>query len=460
MHKSNPVQTVLSVAACKLTRNLLRLTKRGGTALPGKVARVFAPNILETVSEGMEIIVVTGTNGKTTTCRMLEHAFTSSGRECLSNKSGANLLSGVTAELTCNATWRGRPKTHYAVIECDEGALKQVVPLIHPKVIAVTNLFRDQLDRYGEVMHTADTIRVGIRKVPETVLCLNADDSLVSSLSFDVPNTVLYYGLNTPVGDQKDPAVSDAKYCIRCGTQYKYLYHTYAHLGGFYCPKCGYKRQEPATAVTKIRKMSASGSDVLMQIGGSSQEVSVGLPAVYNLYNAAAAICAFTAAGLPAEDIISSLRDVHSSFGRMENFKLDGTDIQMILVKNPAGCNQALAYLTSMEEDFNAVFCLNDRTADGHDISWIWDADYEQLMKDPHLKKIYVAGDRAQDMQLRLKYADAEEERITLCPSKEALLQAMRESALPVFVLPNYTSMLSLRAALQEAAGGKNFWEG
>ena len=138
----------------------------------------------------MEIIVVTGTNGKTTTCRMLEHAFTSSGRECLSNKSGANLLSGVTAELTCNATWRGRPKTHYAVIECDEGALKQVVPLIHPKVIAVTNLFRDQLDRYGEVMHTADTIRIGIRKVPETVLCLNADDSLVSSLSFNVPNKV------------------------------------------------------------------------------------------------------------------------------------------------------------------------------------------------------------------------------------------------------------------------------
>ena len=113
-----------------------------------------------------------------------------------------------------------------------------------------------------------------------------------------------------------------------------------------------------------------------------------------------------------------------------------------------------------MEEDFNAVFCLNDRTADGHDISWIWDADYEQLMKDPHPKKIYVAGDRAQDMQLRLKYADAEEERITLCPSEEALLQAMRESTLPVFVLPNYTSMLSLRAALQEAAGGKNFWEG
>ena len=162
MRKSNPVQTVLSVAACKLTRNLLRLTKRGGTALPGKVARVFAPNILETVSEGMEIIVVTGTNGKTTTCRMLEHAFTSSGRECLSNKSGANLLSGVTAELTCNATWRGRPKTHYAVIECDEGALKQVVPLIHPKVIAVTNLFRDQLDRYGEVMHTADTRLAGL----------------------------------------------------------------------------------------------------------------------------------------------------------------------------------------------------------------------------------------------------------------------------------------------------------
>ena len=494
MSKPNWIQTVLSVAACKGTRGLLRITGRGGTALPGKTARIFAKDILEVTSSGMEIIVVTGTNGKTTTSRMLEHALTAAGRECLANKSGANLLSGVTAEVTCNATWTGRPKTHYAVIECDEGALKQVVPLIHPKVIVVTNLFRDQLDRYGEVMHTVEQIRTGIQKVPEAVLCLNADDSLVSSLAFDVPNRVVWYGLDTPVGEQKDAAVSDAKYCIRCGTPYQYHYHTYAHLGDFYCPSCGYHREKTQVAVTKIEKISAEGSLVRMHLAAGIAEsgkpsdaqaaasgktdfadfasknateenendlqVRIGLPAVYNIYNAAAAVCAYTAFGLPAEEILSSLADVHSSFGRMETFEVGNNRVQMILVKNPAGCNQALAYVASLEEDFNLVFCLNDRTADGHDISWIWDADYEQVMQDLHVRHIYVSGDRAADMQLRLKYADCAEEKITMMDDNEKLLEEMRNSSLPSFILPNYTSMLALRKVLSDATGGTDFWKG
>jgi len=460
MSKPNLLQTVLSVGACKLTRWGLRITGKGGTALPGKVARFFAPDILERVSDGMEIIVVTGTNGKTTTCRMLEHTLTSNGHPCLANKSGANLLSGVTAEITCNATWTGKPKTHYAVIECDEGALKQVVPLIHPKVIVVTNLFRDQLDRYGEVMHTVETIRVGIKKVPESILCLNADDSLVSSLAFDVPNKVVYYGIDVPVGDQSDERISDARHCIRCGAEYRYHYHTYAHLGGFYCPKCGYARQTPEVSVRAIREVRADGSDVQMQIGGEEMDVHIGLPAVYNIYNAAAAICGYRAFGLPVDEVLTALSDVHSSFGRMENFQLGGVRVQMILVKNPAGCNQALSYLAGLSEDFNAVFCLNDHTADGHDISWIWDADYETVVRDPHLKNVFVWGERAEDMQLRLKYAGLDESRVTLFRESGELIEAMKKSALPVFVLPNYTTMLALRAALGSETGAQDFWKG
>ena len=164
---SNKIKTMLAVGACKASRSALRLLHRGGTTTPGRMAMKFDRNILETVSQGMDIIVVTGTNGKTTTSNMIEHALSGTGRDVLANKSGANLLPGVTAEFTSNATAFGKPKKHFAVIECDEGALKQVVPRIHPKVIVVTNLFRDQLDRYGEVMHTLEEIRKGIKMVPE-----------------------------------------------------------------------------------------------------------------------------------------------------------------------------------------------------------------------------------------------------------------------------------------------------
>ena len=465
MSRPSLIQTIPAVAACKITRRILRLAGRGGTALPGKAARLFAKDILARVSDGMEIIVVTGTNGKTTTSRMIEHALTGLGRDVLANKSGANLLSGVTAELTCNATLTGKPRSHYAVIECDEGALKQVAPLLQPKVILVTNLFRDQLDRYGEVTHTVNAIRKGIELVPETTLCLNADDSLVASLAEGIPNRVVWYGMDIPAGTQKEAAVSDAKYCIRCGAPYEYRYHTYAHLGGFRCPKCGYARPEADVAVTAVESASAQGSRVRMRFGEISREAGIGLPAVYNIYNAVGAACALTAFGLSPDEILPSLADVHSSFGRMETFYVAkeadaAVRVQMILVKNPAGCSQALSYVASMEEDFNLILCLNDRTADGHDISWIWDADYEQLSQSSRVRHILVSGDRAEDMQLRLKYADCAEEKIALEKDNEALLAAIRRSPLPVFILPNYTAMLALRKVLSDATGGGAFWEG
>lgn len=459
MEKSNALQTRISVAACKMTRWVLRKTGRGGTALPGKVAQFFSKDILTTVSHGMDVLVVTGTNGKTTTAKMMEHAFTSAGYDCLSNQSGANLLSGVTAELTCGADWTGRPKTHFAVIECDEGALKQVVPEVKPKVIVVTNFFRDQLDRYGEVTTTVNQIREGIQKVPEAILCLNADDSLVASLAEGVPNPVFWYGLDTPSGTGKDPQISDARYCIRCGSAYEYRYHTYAHLGDYYCPKCGIQRPKTDVAVTKIDRISSDGSNIVLRIGSREYEATVALPALYNIYNAVAAVCACTAFGLSAKELLASLSNVHSSFGRMENFKLGDKRVQMILVKNPAGCNEALSYVTSLDEDLNLVLGLNDRTADGHDISWIWDADYEQLAEDAHIQNIIVCGDRAQDMQLRLKYAGCDENRIVLENDKGKLLERMKEGTLPLYVLPNYTAMLELRTLLQQETGAKKFWE-
>ncbi len=472
---TNVLRKVLAVSTCKAARGALRVMKKGGTALPGKAAMFWSPDILSSASEGVQTIIVTGTNGKTTTCRILEHALAEAGKEPLANRSGANLLSGITAEFVCDATLTGKPRHKYAVIECDEAALQYVAPRVKPAVIVVTNLFRDQLDRYGEVMHTLEVIGKAVRKVPDSILCLNADDSLAASLALEATGPVLYYGIDASACAEDDEsaagrtvtagfhdgtAVSDARRCIRCGAEYQYEYHTYAHLGGFYCPSCGYRRPEADVAVTRVEQMGQDSSTVRMRIRDGEYEARIGLPAVYNLYNAAAAVCACTAAGMSPEESLRSLGDHVNGFGRQEQFTLDGVQIRMILVKNPAGCNQSLAYQDAMTQDFHLVLCLNDRTADGHDISWIWDVDYERLCGNPHLGKICVFGDRAEDLCVRLKYAGIETNRIVQTHSLQELLDWLRASDRPVNILPNYTSMLEVRAALQKETGARAFWKG
>ena len=459
MKKPNTIQKVLSVASCKLTRAILRKTGRGGTAIPGIVAMKVSKNILAAVSDGMKIVVVTGTNGKTTTCNMIEHALTSSGHSCLLNKSGANLLHGMAADLISQASWLGKARYDYAVLECDEAALKQVVPYIHPAVIVVTNLFSDQVDRYGGVQNTLKEIRTGVKRSPDSVLVLNAEDPLSASLSLKTPNRVIWYGMDASCGVQGNIDLSDAGSCPKCGTAYEYDYHVYAHLGGFRCPKCGYCRQDPDVAVVSINGRSADGSTIRIRTDEKTQEVHVALPAVYNIYNAAAAIAAVKGLGLPAREAMDSLTSVRSSFGRLETFDLHGTRVQMILVKNPAGCNQAFSYVTGLDEDYTAVLCLNDRTGDGHDISWINSTDYEKLCADPHLKQLYVCGDRADDLFARLQKAGAPAERTQLMTDYRRLVDLLKEGGRPVFILPNYTSMMDLRPILCQETGTKDFWE-
>lgn len=452
------ILTVAAIAACKLCRLVLRLAGRGGTALPGKLALRICPSLLDTVSSGVNTVLVTGTNGKTTTCRMIEQIFADQGLGCFANRSGANLASGITAEFAANAALTGRPKRQYAVIECDEGALKQVAGALRPRAVVVTNLFRDQLDRYGELMRTREAIFEGIKKVPGALLCLNADCSLTASLALAVENRTLFYGLGVQL-DGAGQELSDAPRCIRCGTQYGYSYGTYAHLGGFFCPKCGYSRPECDIEVTSITEASHIFSTVEMSVRGQPHTAEIGLPAAYNIYNAAAAVAAAVALDIPSEDAIASLADIKSGFGRMESFQLDGVTVRMILVKNPAGCNQALSFLRTVPGDYLPVFCLNDNTADGTDISWIWDTDYELLLQARQFERIVIWGGRAEELALRLKYAGAGEESIVRASSLDELVGIMSASGLPVYALPNYTSMIELRGELGRICGKKKFWE-
>ena len=453
------IRTFFAVLLCKLARGLLRLLRRGGTAFPGRVALKVYPQVLGVLSRGVRVILVTGTNGKTTSSRMIEQAFADAGLNYFANRSGANLISGITAEFAMHSTLTGRPKCQFAVIECDEAASKTVLKYLKPEAIVATNVFRDQLDRYGEITHTLNNIIEGIRHTPESVLCINADCSLIASIPEHVPNPVVRFGVNVPLGGDDLTEISDAPHCIHCKTEYVYDYRTYGHLGAFRCPKCGYHREAPQVAVTAVQNLGVDTSDVTMSIGGREYAVHINLPAAYNIYNAVGSAAALSAFGFTPEAIVHALGAFGCGFGRMEKFDLRGTPGRMMLVKNPAGCDRALEFLASQSEDLLPIFCLNDNAADGTDVSWIWDADYESLLAARRYVSIGVYGLRAQDMRLRLKYAGADDAAITVYDTADDLAAAVQKAGKPVVVLPNYTSMLTVRDKLSALAGGGRFWE-
>ena len=237
-------------------------------------------------------------------------------------------------------------------------------------------------------------------------------------------------------------------------------YHTYAHLGSFYCPQCGYSRPDTDTGVTGILEEGPDHTTVTMHTGAGTQTVTVALPALYNVYNALAAVTAFSASGRDPVVACRSLESVESGFGRMETFTLGGNRVQVILVKNPAGANQSVGFLSRLTEPFAAVLMLNDRTADGHDISWIWDVDYEGFMQNENMVRVFCAGDRAADLALRLKYAGGDEEKIEIISDPAQIADRIENGSLPAYVLPNYTSLLQIREIISKRAGHGAFWEG
>ena len=453
------IRAFFAILLCKLLRFVSRLLHRGGTAMPGRFALRLCPDLLDGLASQVKTVAVTGTNGKTTSARMIEEAFAEQGLSYLTNRSGANLIDGITTEFVMNSTLFGRVKKNYAVIECDEAAARKVFPRLKPRVVVVTNLFRDQLDRYGEVTHTLENIREALKGAPEALLCLNADCSLTASLADDLPNKVRWFGIEQGAAPSREkPEISDATHCIRCKTEYEYDYISYGHLGGFRCPKCGYRRHRADYAVVDIVEQRPDGSDIVMEVGGEKQLVTVNLPAMYNIYNAAGAVAAVSEMGLGVKAAVDALAKFHCGFGRMETFDLAG-GTRMMLVKNPAGCNQVIEYLQTMKEKFVLVICLNDRAADGRDISWIWDADFEGLSAlAGRLDQVIVSGDRAEDMRVRIKYAGVDDSFIRVERDYETLVRSLEQETRPVCMMPTYTAMLELRQTVIRHCGGEEFW--
>ena len=455
------LRAVIAIIVCKALRLLSRILKRGGTAMPGRYALKICPQLLRILAKDVKSVVITGTNGKTTTARMIEEAFQRSGKSYFSNRSGANLISGITTEFVMNCSVFGKMRKDYAVIECDEAAAKNVFAQMQPQAIVVTNLFTDQPDRFGDVTNTMKGIKEAVSKAPNAVLCLNADCSLSSFIAEGMPNKAVYFGINASACDTKEKtAATDADNCISCGSKYEFDYISFDHLGGFRCPHCGYCRKDADFAVTSIADTGMNDSNVVVRFDGSEQLVRINLPAIYNVYNGLAALSASVQMGLESRIAIEALDNFSCGFGRMEQLSLGKKGAKMMLVKNPAGCNQVLSFMQNVKEKFVLVIALNDKPGDGTDISWINDTDFESLCSfSGRLERIIVSGIRAKDMYERLEKAGISSKYMSIEQNYDALVNSLKDEELPIFIMPNYTAMLEMRQVIVKHCGGANFWE-
>lgn len=447
------IKTIISILSAKFTLFLTKTILKGGTTFPGRVALKIDKNILSKISKGYKVILVTGTNGKTTTTSMIYNIIKESGHPVITNNTGANLFPGIVTTFVDNYKFGSKVKDNYAVIEVDEANLKYITEYITPEVITVTNLFRDQLDRYGEVYTTLNKILEGIYNVPETTLVLNGDESLLGKL--DLKNPVHFYGFDKAVNDNKTIEINaDAKFCKFCKTPYEYNFVTYNHLGDFYCPNCGYKRSDLMYAVTDIIDINADKSTVKF----NDLEVSINQSGTYNIYNG---LCAYSIAkelGISDSAIKKSLENQSSSFGRQETINIEGKDVKIFLVKNPAGYNQSLDTICLNKEKFAAAFLLNDNYADGQDVSWIWDVDFEKLTE-TNIDEVYISGLRAYDMAVRLKTAGLNPNKFVIEEQYEALTEAIKNGRCDkLYILATYTAMINYRKYLHSKGYIKNLW--
>jgi UDP-N-acetylmuramyl tripeptide synthase len=460
----SPRRTAAIVAAKTAAELSRRLRFGGGTALPGLVAERLDPKIVPELASrlGQGSVLVTGTNGKTTTSRLVRNIVEEAGLVPVANREGSNMMRGVAAALAGSATWDGRMrrrKKRIGVFEVDEATMPKVAAAVHPRVVTFTNLFRDQLDRYGEVETVAAIWREAVASFPEDVtLVLNADDPSVAALAEIARGPVVLFGLDDvaqAAGEIEHAA--DARWCTKCGAELQYDVVFYGHLGHWRCRSCGNARPTPDVRVTGIEQ-TAHGPKLSMVGPEWKLDVHLALGGTYNVYNALAAAATASALSLGPKAIGPGLLKATAAFGRQEVFEIDGRDVHVILAKNPAGLNQVLR--TLHEGELHLVFFLNDDIADGRDISWIWDVDFELLAG--RARSVMASGRRAGDIALRLKYAGVSENPRVANEITSALREAI--SATPedgdLFAIPTYTAMLEVRNVLGKWAGRGKFWEG
>ena len=446
------IQSTLAILASKSASFILKKGFKKGTSLPGKIASKICPDIMRHVSKRVKIVLITGTNGKTTTTSMVYHMADKTKVPAFSNVSGANMEWGIiTSFIDHYRFFKKEEKT--AIIEIDEANVPLICRYVKPDIICITNLFRDQLDRYGEVYTTLEKIMKGVAYHQDTLLILNGDEPLLGHL--DCPNPKRYYGFNVSYDqDQQIEMNTDAKHCIVCKHPYDYDFVTYNHLGKYHCPNCGYERPALDDAVEAILEMKPYGSKVII----NKEEYTISQAGLYNIYNA---LCAYSIGEALAIDhtiIKDVLENQESRFGRQEVIQLEDKKMTIFLVKNPAGFNQAIDTIALDQEPFTCLFMLNDRYADGTDVSWIYDVHLENLAKLP-IKEYIIGGIRAYDMAVRLKIATGKSDHLNVYEDYEAITKAVLAAPTPhVYATLTYTAMLEYRKYLENAGYIKDYW--
>jgi lipid II isoglutaminyl synthase (glutamine-hydrolysing) len=450
------------LAAARAVGALARRAGRGGgTSLPGKVLMRLEPEAISELAARLPrgTVIVSATNGKTTTTAMIASVLKRAGVSLVHNRAGANMAGGVASTLLAATRAGGRIDGELGLFEVDEFWLEAMTEQLVPRALLLGNLFRDQLDRYGELETIADrwaSLVSGAAR--DAWLVLNADDPLIADLGREHAN-VTYFGIeDDAMAIPEMQHASDSKHCRRCGAAYVYEAIYLGHLGRYRCPRCGQMRPGPAVFAEQVRLHGTHSAAFTLNTPVGSAELELPLPGLYNVYNAVGAAALCLALEIPLAQIVAGLESVTAAFGRAETIHVGDRELSILLVKNPAGANEILRTLALEDSELDVLAILNDRTADGRDISWVWDADYEILAG--RVRRVTCAGTRAAELALRLKYAGVPTERLHVVPSLSAALDSALADAPGgrVFALPTYTALLELRDELTARGSAPPFW--
>jgi UDP-N-acetylmuramyl tripeptide synthase len=441
-----------------------RLNVGGGTSLPGAIARRIDPNVLRKVMDSTRArkVVICGSNGKTTTARMLAAVARASGSQVTQNRSGSNLLQGVTSVAVNGANLLGQMDADLLIFEIDEATIRLAVPEIQPDVVIVNNIFRDQLDRYGELYSVAAALETMIRQLPaEATVCLNGDDPLVASFAPDAIAQRLYFGMRTDdVGTQVPEHAADTIRCVRCQHDLVYDKVYISHLGAFRCPACSYARPTLDIAVTSAQLAALGASHVGVTTPFGDGQYDVALPGLHNVYNFAGTLAAACALDLDFSGASKAFAELRPAFGRLEPITAGDRQIILAFVKNPTSYNTTLRTILQQPGQKHILSAHSNAETDGEDFAWLWDVDFEEMA--PQVAALTVSGTKAEELAMRFKYAGVPEEHVSLIHERPAALDAALREAGPggtLYVLAGYTPLMELRRVMDGRGWVAPFWE-